>query len=57
MMAALMIEEARIRAALANPTMRSADVRREADCILAVLDAIEFERQRPGCLRGSGRRA
>lgn len=37
------IEEARIRVALANPGMGSAEVRREAERVVATLDAIEFE--------------
>ena len=42
-MAGISIEEARIRVAIGNPRLTSADVRREADRVLAVLDSIEFE--------------
>ena len=42
-MAQLTVEEARIRVALANPNLTSADVRREADRVIATLESIEFE--------------
>ncbi len=42
-MAAISMEEARTRVALSNPNLSSADVRREADRLIATLDAIEFE--------------
>lgn len=42
-MAALTVEEARIRVALANPNMSSADVRREAERVIGTLDSIEAE--------------
>lgn len=42
-MATISIEEARLRVALANPKMSSADVRREADRVIATLESIEFE--------------
>jgi hypothetical protein len=42
-MAALTIEQLRAQVALGNPSMTSAEVRREADRVAAVLDSIEFE--------------
>lgn len=42
-MAQTTVEELRIRAALANPNMTSAEVRREAERVQSVLESIEFE--------------
>lgn len=42
-MAGISIEEARIRVAVGNPRLTSADVRREAERVIATLDAIEAE--------------
>lgn len=42
-MAQISAEELRIRVAISNPNMSSADVRREADRVITTLEAIEAE--------------
>jgi hypothetical protein len=37
------IEQLRVQVALSNPSMSSAEVRREADRVMATLESIEFE--------------